>query len=183
MKQIQLYLFALCTLNLGLLTACSNDDNNGSSGESNNGNEHSYYVAIADGETYQGSVPKATGGIYYPISFVEYSEEIDSEVLAGMLYDTGNFQFGIGLALDDNNNVSIEGSGQGLVFGEWGAEELYVPAGHINISLENYEEHNISLYGETAVVASFTLTFNGTFKLGADGEGVSVTGKLVVAAP
>jgi len=183
MKQIQLYLFALCTLNLGLLTACSNDDNNGSSGESNNENEHSYYIEIADGETYQGSVPKATGGIYYPIAFVEYNEEIDSEVLAGMLYDTGNFQFGIGLALDDNNNVSIQGSGPGLVFGEWAAEELYVPAGNINISLENYEEHNISLYGETGIVASFTLTFSGTFKLGDDGEEVSVTGKLVVAAP
>lgn len=185
MKQIQLYLFTLCISGAVLISACTRSDGNGSS-KPNNGNEHTYHIEIAGGKTFQGSVPKTAPGdteVYNPISFVEYSEEIESKILTGLLMDTGKFQFGIGVALDDSNNPSIQGSGPGLTFGEWGAEDKYGPAGSVGMTLENYEEHTISLYGEEATVASYTLTFNGTFKLGTDGEEVSVNGELVVAAP
>lgn len=186
MKQIQLYLFALCISGSVLISACTRNDGNGSGESNNKSNEHSYQIEIAGGKTYQGSVPKMAPGVadvYNPISFVEYSEEIQSKILTGLLMDTGKFQFGVGVALDDNNNPSIQGSGPGLTFGEWGAEDKYRPVGNVGMTLKNYEEHTISLYGEEATVASYTLTFNGTFKLGTDGEEVSVTGELVVAAP
>lgn len=183
MKQFQLYLFALCISGAVLISACTRSDGNGSGESNNKSNEHIYHIEIANGKTYQGSVPKTTGGVYYPISYVEQSEEIQGKILTGVLMDTGKFQFGVGVALDADNNPSLQGSGPGLTFGEWGAEDKYGPVGSVGMTLENYEEYTISLYGEEATVASYTLTFNGTFKLGTDGEEVSVTGELVVAAP
>lgn len=185
MKQIQLYLSALCISGLVLISACTQSDGNGSS-ESKKSNEHTYHIEIAGGKTFQGSVPKTAPGVsevYNPISFVEYSEEIESKILTGLLMDTGKFQFGIGVALDDSNNPTIQGSGPGLTFGEWGVEDKYGPVGNISMTLENYKEHTVSLYGEEGTVASYTFTFSGTFKLGADGEEVNVVGEIVAAAP
>ncbi|PZD77107.1 hypothetical protein DNG35_09685 [Mesonia sp. K7] len=169
-------------MSLGVFSACSDDDTNGS-GAMIDENEHTYNIEIAGGETFSGSVPKNTGGLYYPVSYIEYNEEVGSKILTGLLQDAGKFQFGIGLALDNNNNPSIQGSGPGLTFGEWGVEDKYRPVGNINMDLENYQEHSISLYGEEATVASYTLSFSGKFKLGAEGDEVNVTGKIGVAAP
>lgn len=182
MKHIQLLLFALSVMSLGVFSACSDDDTNGS-GAMIDENEHTYHIEIAGGETFSGSVPKNTGGVYYPVSYIEYSEEVGSKILTGLLQDAGKFQFGIGLALDNNNQPSIYGNGPGLAFGEWGTEDKYKPVGSISITLENYKEHSISLYGEEGTVASYTLTFSGIFKLGADGEEVDASGEIVVAAP
>jgi|GEM_PF-2369867 len=185
MKHIQLYFFALCILGSTLFFGCSG--NNGDEDKAgNNGNEHTYHIEIAGGKTYQGSVPKTAPGVsevYNPISFVEYSEEIESKILTGLLMDTGEFQFGIGVALDDSNNPSIQGSGPGLSFGDWGSEDRYSPVGSVSMTLQNYKEHTISLYGEEGTVASYTFTFSGTFKLGDHGEEVNVAGKVVAAAP
>ncbi len=167
---------------LCLMTACSKGGDK-KENEDSPSDMHTYHIEIAGGKTYEGSVPKETGGIYYPVSFVEYSEEVSSKVLAGMLQEAGKFQFGIGLALDEDNKPSIQGSGPGLAFGEWATENKYGPAGRVNMTLENYKEHTISAYGDEATVASFTLNFSGKFKLGTDGEEVDVTGKIVVAAP
>lgn len=175
--QTAIYVFALC-----FFTACSKSDNNEE--ESSSIGEHTYQIEVANGTTYQGSVPKETGGVYYPVAFVEYSEEINSKVLAGILQDVpGDFQFGIGLAIDDNNQVTIPESGVGITFGQRTVEDKYRPVGAINITISNYKEHSISMYGEDGTVASFTLNFSGEFKLGQSGDPVSVTGKIVVEAP
>lgn len=178
MLQTAIYVFALC-----FVTACSKSDDKKEEESSSTG-EHTYRIEVANGTTYQGSVPKETGGVYYPIAFVEYSEEINSKVLAGILQDApGDFQFGIGLAIDDNNQVTIPESGVGITFGQRTVEDKYGPVGAINITISNYEEHSISMYGEDGTVASFTLNFSGEFKLGQSGDPVSVTGKIIVEAP
>jgi len=171
---------------LCLITACSKG------GEKNENEEtssdmHTYHVEIAGGETYKGSVPSYAPGVveaYNPVSFVEYSEEISSKVLAGILQDVpGDFQFGIGLAMDDSNQPTIPESGVGITFGKRTEENKYGPAGPVNMTLKNYKEHDYSFAGEEGTVASFTLSFSGKFKLGADGEEVDVTGDIVVVAP
>jgi hypothetical protein len=167
---------------LCLMVACSKGSDK-KENEDSPSDMHTYHIEIAGGKTYEGSVPKETGGIYYPVSFVEYSEEVSSKVLAGMLQEAGKFQFGIGLALDEDNKPSIQGSGPGLAFGEWGTEDKYGPVGNISLELKNYKEHNISMYGDEGTVASYTLSFSGKFKLGTAGEEVDVTGEIVVAAP
>jgi hypothetical protein len=168
-----------------ILSACSKEankkENVGVSATS-----HSYIIEISGGKTYTGEVPSYAAGVvevYNPVTFVEYSEETGSKVLSGMLQEAGKFQFGIGLALDSDNKPSLQGSGPGLVFGEWGTADKYRPAGNISMTLKDYREHNISMYGETGTVASYTLTFSGKFRLGTAGEEVEVTGELVVAAP
>ena len=177
MLQTAIYVFALC-----FFTACSKSDNNEE--ESSSTGEHTYQIEVANGTTYQGSVPKETGSVYYPVAFVEYSEEIDSKVLTGILQDVpGDFQFGIGLAIDSNNQATIPGSGVGITFGQRTVEDKYRPVGAINITISNYKEHSISMYGEDGTVASFTLNFSGEFKLGQSGDPISVTGKIVVAVP
>lgn|SRR5690606_14730577 len=171
---------------LCLLGACSKAGGNDKNEDDSSGDQHTYEVSIAGGKTYKGSVPSYAPGVvevYNPVSFVEYSEEISSKILTGMLQEAGKFQFGIGLALDEDNKPSIQGSGPGLAFGEWGSEDKYGPAGSINMTLKNYKEHSISMYGEEGTVASYTLTFSGKFKLGRAGEEVDVTGEIVVAAP
>lgn len=170
---------------LCLMTACSKGGDKKENEEASS-DVHTYHIEIAGGETYKGSVPSYAPGVvevYNPVSFVEYSEEISSKILTGMLQEAGKFQFGIGLALDEDNKPSIQGSGPGLAFGEWGTEDKYGPAGSINMTLKNYKEHSISMYGEEGTVASYTLTFSGKFKLGTAGEEVDVTGEIVVAAP
>lgn len=180
MKRIitQTYIIALC-----VFTACSKDDIDKKEDEASSSDEHTYHIEIANGKTYKGGVSKVTAGVYYPVSFVEYSEEIDGKVLTGMLSEVGKFQFGIGIALDDDQNPSLQGSGPGLTFGEWGAEDKYSPAGPISMTLKNYEEHTIFMYGEEGTVASYTLTFSGKFKSGTAGEAVDVIGELMVGAP
>src|SRR5690606_37488604 len=140
--QTAIYVFASC-----FFTACSKSDNNEE--ESSSTGEHTYQIEVANGTTYQGSVPKETGGVYYPVAFVEYSEEINSKVLAGILQDVpGDFQFGIGLAIDSNNQPTIPESGVGITFKQRTAEDNYRPIDAINITINNYKEHQISLYGE-----------------------------------
>lgn len=168
---------ALC-----LFMACSND-NEKKEEKNTSSNLHTYHINIANGKTYQGNIPKVSGGVYNPVSIVEYSQAIDSKVMTGTLMDTGKFQIGIGIALDENYKPSLKGSGPGIAFGQWGVEDKYSPSGTIDITLKNYEEHNISMYGEDGKVASCTLNFSGKFKLGADGEQVNVTGEIVMAAP
>jgi len=172
---------------LCLMTACSKGGDKKENEEASS-DVHTYHIEIAGGETYTGSVPSYAPGVvevYYPAAFVEYSEEINSKVLAGSLHDVpGDFQFGVGLAMDDRNQPTIPESGVGMTFGKRTAENKYGPAGNINMTLKNYKEHSISMYGEEATVASYTLTFSGKFKLGRAGEEeVDVTGEIVVAAP
>ncbi|HLW41018.1 MAG TPA: hypothetical protein VKY82_01460 [Flavobacterium sp.] len=177
--QTAIYVFALC-----FITACSKSDDKKEEESSSTTGEHTYRIEVANGTTYQGSVPKETGSVYYPVAFVEYSEEINSKVLTGILQDVpGDFQFGIGLAIDSNNQATIPGSGVGITFGQRTIEDKYRPVGAINITISNYKEHSISMYGEDGTVASFTLNFSGEFKLGQSGDPVSVTGEIVVAVP
>src|SRR5690606_7459159 len=103
--------------------------------------------------------------------FVEYSEEINSKVLTGILQDVpGDFLFGIGLAIDSNNQPTIPESGVGITFKQRTVEDNYRPIDAINITINNYKEHQISLYGENVTVASFVLNFSGKFKLGQSGN-------------
>ena len=176
--QMTVYVMALC-----LITACSKGSDKENE-NSSSANEHTYHIEVEDGTVYQGSVPKETADVYYPVAFVEYSEEINSKVLTGILQDvSGDFQFGIGVAIDDNNQATIPESGIGIIFGQRTVEDKYGPVGSINITVNNYEEHTISLYGEDGTVASFVLNFSGKFKLGQSGNPVDVTGEIVVAAP
>ena len=64
-----------------------------------------------------------------------------------------------------------------------GTEDKYGPAGPVNMTLKNYKEQTISLYGEEGTIASYTLTFSGKFRLGSSGKTVDVTGEVRVAAP
>src|SRR5690606_17980090 len=133
---------------LCLMTACSKSVDKK---ENTSSDMHTYHIEIAGGETYTGEVPSYAPGvldIYNPVSFVEYSEEISSKILTGMLQEAGKFQFGMGLALDGDNKPSLQGTGAGFAFGEWGVEDKYSPAGPIGMTLKNYKEHTISLYGD-----------------------------------
>ncbi|WP_460546246.1 hypothetical protein, partial [Echinicola sediminis] len=142
-----------------------------------------YDITMEGGGKFSGEVPKEVLGTYNAVMFVEYNEEIDGELLTGLLIESGKFQLGVGLSLDDNGQPSIEGDGPGLIFGAWGTEDKYRPAGPVSMTLKNYKEHNISMYGEEATAASYILTFQGDFKIGDDGEEVAVTGEIVIAAP
>ncbi len=177
MIQTLIGMMALC-----LMSACSGNDEDGVDPINSNG-AHTYDITLEGGGKFSGEVPKEVMGTYNAVMFVEYNEEIDGELLTGLLFETGKFQFGVGLSLDDNDQPSIVGNGPGLVFGEWGTEDKYRPAGPVSMTLENYKEHNISMYGEEATAASYTLTFQGDFKLGDEGEEVAVTGEIVIAAP
>lgn len=171
---------------LCLMTACSKGGDKKENEEASS-DVHTYHIEIAGGETYKGSIPSYAPGVvevYNPVSFVEYSEEVSSKVLGGILQDVpGDFQFGIGLAMDDSNQPTIPESGVGITFGKRTEENKYGPAGSISLTLKNYKEHSISMYGEEGTAASYTLTFSGKFKLGRAGEEVDVTGEIVVAAP
>jgi len=176
--QTAIYVFALC-----FITACSKGSEKKEEEGSANG-EHTYRIEVAGGETYQGSVPKETGGTYYPVAFVEDNEEVGSKVLTGILQDVpGDFQFGIGVAMDESNRPTMPESGIGITFGQRTVENKYGPAGSISMTIKNYKEHSISMYGEDGTVASFTLNFSGKFTLGRSGDPVDVTGEIVVAAP
>ena len=169
-------------LGLMLMLSCSGNDEDG---KPDAGKEaHAYDITMEGGEKFSGEVAKEVfGGTYNPVMFVGYNEDIDGELLTGLLMDTGKFQFGIGLALGGNNQPRIVGNGPGLVFGEWGTEDKYVPAGSVSMTLKNYEEHDVSMYGEEGTAASFTLEFSGKFQLGDEGEAVDVTGEVFIAAP
>ncbi|WP_439487693.1 hypothetical protein [Algoriphagus sp.] len=169
-------------LGLMLMLSCSGNDEDG---KPDAGKEsHAYDITMEGGEKFSGEVPKEVfGGTYNPVMFVGYNEDIDGELLTGLLMDTGKFQFGIGLALGGNNQPSIVGNGPGLVFGEWGTEDKYKPAGPVSMTLKNYKEHDVSMYGEEGTAASFTLEFSGKFQLGDEGESVDVTGEVFIAAP
>ncbi len=182
MQTFKLFHITILLLVAGVLTACSKDNGKDLDLLSKEMN-HIYKVEISGRKTYEGKVPKKTGGVYYPVSMVEYSEENQSKILTGLLMDSGKFQIGVGMELDAKNNPRISKTGPGLTFGEWGYEEKYKPSGNILVNLDNYTEHKVNLYGEESTVASYILTFSGNFKLGNDGDEVTVTGKLVVAAP
>ncbi len=146
--------------------------------------QHTYEISITGGKTYKGGVPRYAPGVveqYNAIAYVIDDEEADRGV-STMLLDHGAFQIGIGFLLDDNNRPSRT-ERQGFGFGEWGTEDKYGPAGPISMTLKNYQEHVHSFAGEEGTVASFTLSFSGKFKLGADGEEVDVDGEIVIAAP
>lgn len=176
--KMTVFLMALC-----LLTACSKDSDN-NDGNGTTAGEHTYNIEVEGGTVFSGSVPKETGGYYYPVAFVEYDDDLGSDLLAGILQDAaGDFQFGLGLALDSNNQPTIPDTGIGLTFGQRNSQDKYGPAGPIELTLSNYEETILSMYGEEARVASFTLQFSGLFKLGQSGDPVNVTGEIVVAKP
>ena len=169
---------------LCLLGACSKAGDKKEDKDTSS-DQHTYEISIAGGKTYKGGVPRYAPGIsevYNAVSFVQHDEDF-GKIMTGMLQEAGKFQFAIGLALDGDNKPSLQGTGPGLAFGEWGTEDKYRPAGPISMTLKNYKEHNISMYGEEGTVASYAFTFNGKFKLGTDGEEVDVTGELKIAAP
>lgn len=85
--------------------------------------------------------------------------------------------------MDESNRPTIPESGIGITFGQRTVENKYGPAGSINMTIKNYKEHSISMYGEDGTVASFTLNFSGKFTLGQSGNPVDVTGEIVVVAP
>ena len=168
---------------LCLLGACSKAGGNDENGNNSSDGQHTYEISIAGGKIYKGGVPRYAPGVvtmFNPVAFV--NEQNNGKAIAVMLAEAGAFQIGLGFLLDDDNKP-IHTEVQAFGFGEWATEDKYGPAGHINLTLENYKEHTISSYGDEATVASFTLNFNGKFKLGADGEEVDVTGKIVVAEP
>ncbi|UCS93848.1 hypothetical protein KZP23_02095 [Echinicola marina] len=177
MIQTLIGMMALC-----LMSACSGNDEDGVDPINSNG-AHTYDITLEGGGKFSGEVPKEVMGTYNPVMFVEFNEEANGELLTGLLIESGKFQLGVGLSLDDNGQPSIEGDGPGLIFGAWGTEDKYRPAGPVSMTLKNYKEHNISMYGEEATAASYILTFQGDFKLGDDGEEVFVTGEVVIAAP
>jgi hypothetical protein len=171
-------LIALC-----LFTFCAKENNRNEKEDNAPTGGHTYKIEIVGGKTYQGGVPKEVTGTYNPVAFVTLSEETGDKVLAGMLSETGKFQFGIGVALDGSNQPILPENGVGITFGEWGTEDKYGPAGPVNMTLKNYKEQTISLYGEEGTIASYTLTFSGKFRLGSSGKTVDVTGEVRVAAP
>lgn len=171
-------MMVLCVLGACSKAGDKNEDKDTSA------DQHTYEISIAGGKTYKGSVPRYAPGVvevYNPIAYVIDDEEIGRGV-STMLLDRGAFQIGIGFLLDDNNQPTRAES-QGFAFGEWGTEDKYGPAGPISMTLKSYKEHTISFAGEDGTVASFTLSFSGKFKLGADGEEVDVSGEVVIAAP
>ncbi|RAV29551.1 hypothetical protein [Sinomicrobium soli] len=172
-----MYIVTLC-----LVVACSGSDDKNEKTDTG-ADEHTYHIVIDGGKTYTGGVAKSQGGVFWPFSLVEYSDETGSKVLAGTLLDAGKFQVGVGFTLDENNKPGLEGSGPGLVFGEWGSEHKYTPAGEIDMTIEHYKEHDITFAGASGTGASYTLKFEGTFKSGQNGEPVKVTGTIVSAAP
>ena len=154
-------------LALMLMLSCSGNDEDGKPDVSTEA--HTYSITIEGGEKFSGEVPKEVlGGSYNPVMFVEYNEDLGGKLLTGLLIETGKFQVGIGLSMDDNNQPGIVGNGPGLVFGDWGTED---------------KEFSISAYGEEGTAASFTLEFSGKFQLGDEGGSVDVTGELFIAAP
>lgn len=168
---------------LCLMVACSKGGDKKENEDTSSG-EHTYEISIAGGKTYRGSVPSYAPGIvevYNPVAYPMEEDGIDRGVSI-MLIEPGAFQIGLGFLLDDNNKP-IHTEVQGFGFGEWGVEDKYGPAGPVSMTLKNYKEHDYSFAGEEGTVASFTLSFSGKFKLGADGEEVDVTGDIVVVAP
>src|SRR5690606_10225206 len=167
---------------LCLLGACSKAGNKKEDKDTSS-DQHTYEISIAGGKTYKGGVPRYAPGVvtqFNPVAFV--NEQSNGKAIAVMLAEVGAFQIGLGFRLDDSNKP-IHTEVQGFGFGEWGTEDKYGPAGPISMTLKNYQEHVHSFAGEEGTVASFTLSFSGKFKLGADGEEVDVDGEIVIAAP
>lgn len=165
-----------------LVTACSKKNENNEE-ENNTSGKHTYHIEIAGGKTYSGSLPSYAPGVgtqFNPVAFINESSE--GKTIGTVISDPGAFQIGVGFLLT-GGNTPVYTENQAFAFNEWGAEERYRLEGPVNLSLENYKEHTITSFGEEARVASFTLHFSGSFKLGNSSEIVNATGKLVVAAP
>ena len=168
---------------LCLLGACSKAGDKKEDKDTSS-DQHTYKVSIAGGETYKGGVPRYAPGVvelYNAIAYIIDDEEIGRGVSL-TLPDRGVFEIRLGFLLDGNNNP-IRTENQLFGFREWSVEDRYDPVGPISMTLKNYQEHVHSFAGEEGTVASFTLSFNGKFKLDASGEEVDVTGEIVVAAP
>ncbi len=168
---------------LCMMSACSKSDENPDDKHTSS-DQHTYDISITGGKTYKGGIANHAPGVvevYNPVAFVLEEDGVGRGV-STMLLDRGVFQIGLGFLLDENNRP-IHTENQAFGFGEWATENKYGPVDPVSMTLENYKEHDYSFAGEEGTVASFTLTFSGKFKLGADGEEVDVTGKIVVAAP
>ncbi|EID72353.1 hypothetical protein [Imtechella halotolerans] len=145
-------------------------------------NSHSYHIEIQGGEVFSGEIPKSIAGVFSPVTFPTYDEEAQVNVFSSLLYDTGIFQLGIGIDLDQNKNPIPEYNGRGITFGIWGSEHRYEPI-QCKVTFENYKEHEVFYAGEKGITASLTLLFNGKFKEPGTSKNVSVEGKIVFAAP
>lgn len=182
MKHKQLYLLVVYILSLGLLTACSNDEDNSPNQTDINSGSHSYYISLDNGEEFQGSVPKYTGDIFYYSAFVEYNEDTNRDNLSILLYETGIFNLSIVLELDEDNQPNPESNFAGISFNEWNAEKIYTSIQY-TAKLDNYQEQTVNHYGENAKIAAFTLHFEGTFSNTLNNEIVSGSGTIIIAAP
>lgn len=183
MKHLQLYFFTLCTLGLGLFTACSSDDKDESNPENpNNGAVHSYHIILENGDEFKGEVPKYTSGVFYYSAFVEHDEDANKDIVAAVLYETGKTNIGIGFHVNENNQPIPESNPSGISFNEWGAEKVYKSVEY-TATLENYKKQTVQAYGEEADIASFTLHFEGTFANSQNDDIVSASGTITIAAP
>ncbi|MCE7054703.1 hypothetical protein LZF95_08465 [Algoriphagus sp. AGSA1] len=148
---------------------------------------HSYDISITGGEILAGEVPKENSGIYNAVSFVQYNDEAGQNTVNVMVQETGKAQVVFGILLDDNNKpTSVVKSGKEFTsvmnFGKW-AEELRYASVECTFTLEDYQEHDITVFGDEATVASFTLNFDGVFEASTTGEEVEASGKITIAAP